>query len=159
MDLVILKYFFLSLDLQQKIIYIYISYSSALAGFDTISIFKQSFIGLNLEFPVFLIGYHTKVNAQSALHFTTNWRGIIGFLLFPWILALWEMQTASSRIWTRFVVSIFNKGKHYPRSLHICMCVSECAYVCICVCDIFNRMLHWLFNLKSILIILGLFYA
>ena len=40
-------------------------------------------------------------------------RRIIGFIHFPRVLALCEMQSASSRIWTRVIVSISYDNNHY----------------------------------------------
>ena len=38
---------------------------------------------------------------------------IIGFILFPMVLVLCEMQSVSSRIWTRVAVSISYDDNHY----------------------------------------------
>ena len=38
---------------------------------------------------------------------------IIGFILFPMVLVLCEMQSVSSRIWTRVAVSISYDNNHY----------------------------------------------
>ena len=38
---------------------------------------------------------------------------IIGFIPFLRVLVLWEMQSASFRIWTRVAVSISNDDNHY----------------------------------------------
>ena len=38
---------------------------------------------------------------------------IIGFIPFPRVLVLYEMQSVSSRIWTRVAVSISYDDNHY----------------------------------------------
>ena len=59
---------------------------SAQAGYDTRSIFKQSLTGLNSEEPS--LSYYTLIAGGR----------IIGFIPFPRVLVLCEMQSASSRI-------------------------------------------------------------
>ena len=75
------------------------------AGCNTTSIFKRIFGGLKL---VFLL--------RDRLPYK-GWRvcPIIypfpeEFISFPWVLTPCEMQTISSRIWTRVIVSIFYDG-------------------------------------------------
>ena len=85
----------------------------ARARCNTRSIFKQVF-----EARVFLLqdwlpnqGWRT----QFAQLFTHGGR-IIGFITFPRVLILCEMQLASSRIWTRVAVSIPYGNDHYTTS-------------------------------------------
>ena len=75
----------------------YLPNPSAWAGYDTRSIFKQSLTGVaspRLKNPV-----------CSTIHLWAGGR-IIGFILFPRVLVLCEMQLALSRIWTRVAMSI-----------------------------------------------------
>ena len=69
----------------------------AQAGYDTRPIFKQSLLGWNSEFFFSLTGWLTKAKkTQSVLLFTYNWVGggrIIGFIPFPRVLILCEMQS------------------------------------------------------------------
>ena len=61
---------------------------------------------------------------------------IVGFILFPRVLALCEMKTGSSWIWTRIGVSISNADKplhHGNLHIYMCVCVCACVYVCMCV--------------------------
>ena len=44
---------------------------------------------------------------------------IIGFIPFPRVLVRCEMQSASSKIWTRVIVSISHDDNHYPTTLVI----------------------------------------
>ena len=72
---------------------------SSASGCDTRSIFMRSLIGLNSEFSFSLTSWYTKVE-ESSLPYYLPIAGlrIIGFIPFPRVLTLWEMQTASSRI-------------------------------------------------------------
>ena len=44
---------------------------------------------------------------------------IIGFIPFPRVLVLCEMQSVSSRIWTRVAVSIFYDDSHYNTGIYL----------------------------------------
>ena len=69
------------------------------AGSDTISIFKLSLTGLNSEFSFFLTSFHTKVKEPSLLYYLPIAGGrIVGVIPFPSVLALFEIQTALSKI-------------------------------------------------------------
>ena len=58
--------------------------------------FMQSLTGLNLDFFFSWTGSHTKVKEPSLLDYLPiAGERIIGFIPFPRVLALWEMQTAS----------------------------------------------------------------
>ncbi len=68
---------------------------SARAGYDTRSIFKRSLT----EFSFSLASCLTKTEEPSLPYYLPIAGGrIIGFILFPRVLVLWEMQSASSRI-------------------------------------------------------------
>ena len=70
---------------------------SARAGYDTRSIFKRSL-----------------TEEPSLSYYLPIARGrIIEFIPFPRVLVLCEMQSVSSRIWTRVAVSISYEDNHY----------------------------------------------
>ena len=102
------------MDVYQTVIYtisrtlIYVFTNSSLrAGCDTRSIFKRSLTGLNSEFSFSQTGCLTKAK-ESILPYYSFIRGgrIIAFIPFPRVLVQREMQSASSRIWSRVSVSI-----------------------------------------------------
>ena len=87
---------------------------SARAGYDTRSIFKRSLTGLNSEFSFSQTSCLTKAEEPSLSYYLpiAGWR-IIGFIPFPRVLVLCEMQLAWSRTWTRVAVSISYDDNHY----------------------------------------------
>ena len=98
----------------------YLSYlpnPSARAGYDTRSFFKRSLTGLNSEFSFSWTSCLTKAEEPSLSYYLHIAGGrIIGFIPFPRVLVLCEMQSVSSRIWTRVDVSISYDDNHYPAS-------------------------------------------
>ena len=87
---------------------------SAWAGYDTRSIFKRSLTGLNSEFSFSETSCLTKAEELSLSYYLPIAGGrIIGFIPFPRVLVLCEMQSVSSRIWTRVAVSISYNDNHY----------------------------------------------
>ena len=87
---------------------------SARTGYDTRTIFKQSLTGLNSEFSFSSTSSLTKAKELSLPYYLFIAGGrIIGFIPFPRVLVLCEMQSISSRIWTRIAVSIFNGDNYY----------------------------------------------
>ena len=87
---------------------------SACTGYDTRSIFNRSLTGLNSEFSYSETSYLTKAEEPSLLYYLHIAGGrIIGFIPFPKVLVLCEMQSVSSRIWTRVAVSISYDDSHY----------------------------------------------
>ena len=87
---------------------------SARAGYDTRSIFKRSLTGLNSKFSFSLTSCFTKAEEPSLPNYLPITGGkIIGFIPFPRVLVLCEMQSVSSRIWTRVAVSISYDDNHY----------------------------------------------
>ena len=87
---------------------------SARAGYDTRSIFKQSLTGLNSEFSFFWTSCLTKAEEPSLSYYLPIAGGrIIGFIPFPRVLVLCEMQSVSSSIWTRVAVSISYDDNDY----------------------------------------------
>ena len=87
---------------------------STRAGYDTRSIFKSSLTGFNSEFSFSLTSCLIKAEETSLLYYLPIAGGrIIGFIPFPRVLVLCEMQSVSSRIWTRVAVSISYDDNHY----------------------------------------------
>ena len=80
---------------------------SARAGYDTRSFFKRSLTGLNSEFSFSLTSCLTKAEEPSLPNYLPIAGGrIVGFIPFLRVFVLCEMQSVSSRIWTRVAVSI-----------------------------------------------------
>ena len=82
-------------------IYTYIIFTnpSARAGCDTRSIFKRSLAGLNSEFSFSQTSCLTKAEEPSLPYYLPIAGGrIIGFIPFPRVLVLCEMQLVSARI-------------------------------------------------------------
>ena len=76
--------------------------------------FKRSLTGLNSEFSFSYTSCLTKAEEHSLSYYLPIAGGrIIGFIPFPRVLVLCEMQLASSRIWTRVAVSISYDDNHY----------------------------------------------
>ena len=77
----------------------YSSTPSARAGYNTRSIFKRSLTDLNSEFSFSLTSCLNKAEEPSLPYYLPIAGGrIIGFIPFPRVLVLCEMQSASSRI-------------------------------------------------------------
>ena len=92
----------------------YLPNPSAREGYDTRSIFKRSLTGLNSEFFFSKTSCLTKAEEPSLSYYLPIAGGrIIGFIPFPRVLVLCEMQSVSSRFWTRVAVSIFYDDNHY----------------------------------------------
>ena len=69
---------------------------------------------LNSEFSFSYTSCLTKAEEPSLPYYLPKAGGrIIGFIPFPRVLVLCEMQSVSSRIWTRVAVSISNDDNHY----------------------------------------------
>ena len=72
---------------------------SVRAGYDTRSIFKRSLTGLTSEFFILFASCFTKAEEPSLSYCLPIAGGrIIGFIPFPRVLVLCEMQSVSSRI-------------------------------------------------------------
>ena len=81
--------------------------------YNTGSIFKRSFAGLNWEFSFSLASFLLmSKESNMTYHLPQTGGRIIGFILFPMVLVPWEMQTASSKIWTRVTVSIYDDNSY-----------------------------------------------
>ena len=93
---------------------------STQAGYDTRSIFKRSLTGLNSEFSFSYTSCLTKPEELSLSYYLPITGGrIIEFIPFPRVLVLCEMQSVSSRIWTRVAVSISYDDNHYTTGTSI----------------------------------------
>ena len=77
----------------------------------------------------FFFSCNTKV-IESVCPTTHSWR-VNRFIPFPRILARWEMQTASPRIWTPVTISISYNDNHYNMKTLMCVCVCVCLYIYI----------------------------
>ena len=87
---------------------------SARAGYDTRSIFKRSLTDLNSEFSFSYTSCLTKAEEPSLPYYLPIAGGrIIGFIPFPRVLVLCEMQSVRFRIWTRVAVSTSCDDNHY----------------------------------------------
>ena len=87
-------------------IYIYTPNPCSGAGCDTTAIFKCSLTGWNSDISFSETSCHIKVKEFSLPNYLLiSWRENSKVHIFPSLLARWEMQTASSRIWTRIAVS------------------------------------------------------
>ena len=85
----------------------YLPNPSAQAGYDIRSFFKRSLTGLNSEFSFSKTSCLTKAEKSSLSYYLPIAGGrIIGFIPFPRVIVVCEMQSVSSRIWTRVAVSI-----------------------------------------------------
>ena len=90
-----------------------LSNPSARAGYDTKSISKRSLTGLNSEISFSKTSRHSKAEEISLSYYLPiTGERIIGFIPFPRVLVLCEIQPASSRIWTRVAVSISYDYNH-----------------------------------------------
>ena len=87
---------------------------SVRAGYDTRSISKRSLTCLNSEFSFSSTRCLTKGEELCLPYYLPIAGGrIIGFIAFPSVLVLCEMQSVSSRIWTRVAVFISYDDNHY----------------------------------------------
>ena len=95
-------------------IFIIFTNPSARAGYDTRSFFKRSLTGLNSEFSFSYTSCLTKAEEISLSYYLPIAGGrIIGFIPFPRVLVLCELQSVSSWIWTRVAMSISYDDNHY----------------------------------------------
>ena len=92
----------------------YLPNPSAREGYDARSIFKRGLTGLNSEFSFSYTSCLTKAEEPSLPYYLLIAGGrIFGFIPFPRVLVLCEMQSVSSKIWTRVAVSISYDDNHY----------------------------------------------
>ena len=105
----------------------------ARAGYDTRSVFKRSLTGLNSEISFSKTRSLTKAEEPSLPYYIPIAGGrIFGFIPFPRVLVLWEMQSVRSRIWTRVAVSISCDDNHYTTGTSIQTCLLEWSVYCAC---------------------------
>ena len=91
------------------LIYSYLPNPSDRAGYDTRSIFKRSLTGLNSDSSFSLTSYLTKAEEPSLSYYLPiAGRRIKGFIPFPTVLELCEMQLAWSRIFLLFLIYYMN---------------------------------------------------
>ena len=82
--------------------------------------FKWSLTGLNSEFSFSYTSCLTKAGEPSLSYYLPiAWGRIIGFIPFPRVLVLCEMQWVLSRNWTRIAVSISCDNNHYTTGTSI----------------------------------------
>ena len=104
----------------------YLPNPSARAGYDTRSIFKRSLTGLSSEFSFSWNNCLTKAEEPSLSYYLPIAGGrIIGFIPFPRVLELCEMQSVSSRIWTHVAVSMSYDDNHYTTGTSIKLSVTR----------------------------------
>ena len=109
--------------LEQLVMYIR-SKPSVWVGCNAKSIFQQNLTRLNWEFSFSQTYWHTKVKEPSLLYYLPIAEGrIFGFMPFLRILMVYEMQLASSMIWTHFTMSISYDDNHYTTFSLLCMFV------------------------------------
>ena len=97
-----------------NVLFILFTNPSARAGYDTRSTFKRSLTGFNSEFSFSYTSCLTKAEEPSLSYYLPIAGGrIIGFIPFPRVLVLCEMQSVSSRIWTRVAVFISYDDNNY----------------------------------------------
>ena len=98
----------------------YLPNPSARAGYDTRSIFKRRLTGLNSEFSFSYTSCLTKAEEISLSYYLPIAGGrIIGFIPFPRVLVLCEMQSGSPRIWTHVAVFISYDDNNYTTGTSI----------------------------------------
>ena len=79
-----------------------------------VNFLKRSLTGLKSEFSFSKTSCLTKAEEPSLPYYLPVAGGrIIGFIPSPRVLVLCEMQSVSSRIWTRIAVSISYDVNHY----------------------------------------------
>ena len=76
---------------------------------------------------------------------------IIGFIPFPRVLVLCEMQSVSSWIWTRVVVSIFYEDNHYTTGTSF-MYIYIYIYICLYIKDIYIYIYIYIYKIYSLYI-------
>ena len=89
-----------------------------------VNFFKAGFNRFELRVFLLLDCCLTKAEEPSLPYYLPIAGGrIIGFITFPRVLVLCEMQSVSSRIWTRVAVSISCDDNHYTKGTSIYMTV------------------------------------
>ena len=84
-----------------------------------VNFFKRSLTGLNSEFSFSETSSLTKAEEPSLSYYLPIAGGrIIGFIPFPRVLVLCEMQWVSSRIWTRVAMLISYGDNNYTTGVY-----------------------------------------
>ena len=123
-------YIYIYIYIAQPLLYIFTN-PSVRAGYDTKSIFKRSLTGLNSEFSFSLTSCLAKAEEPSLPYYLSIIGGrIIGFIPFPRVLVPCELQSVSSRIWTRVAVFIsYDDNLYTTGTSYMCVCVSVCVSI------------------------------
>ena len=84
------------------------------------------------EYKVFFLLDRLQYRTLSTEQFNNNWRRRDWCIPFPMVLVKWEMQTASSRFWTRVTVFISNDDDLYTRHKYTTinteyLCTRDCS--------------------------------
>ena len=120
---------------------------SARAGYNSRSIFKRSLTGFNSEFSFSYTSCLSKAEELSLSYYLPIAGGrIIGFIPFPRVLVLCEVQLVSSRIWNRVAVSLSYDDNHYTTGASVRFIIPRISYT-----DILNDTWYS----ESLLIIVG----
>ena len=117
-------------------------------------IFKRSLTGLNSEFSLSKTNCLIKVEEPSLPYYLPVAGGrIIGFIPFPKVLVLCEMQSVSSRIWTHVTVSIFYDDNHYStgtsRKWYVSYGATTVSMRHLFVCSTFRRLKEKIFIMNT----------
>ena len=116
--------------------------------YSTKSILKRSLTGLNTGFSFSLTSCLTKAEEASLSYYLPIARGrIIEFIPFPRVFMLCEMQSVSSRIWSRVAVSISIDDNHYTTGTSY---IYIYIYIYIIICKPIVCWLHFKRNQSSI---------
>ena len=113
-SLILILITFLFLRLRVSKIWSYLPNPSAREVYDTRSIIKRSLTDMNSEFSFSLTSCLTKAEEPSLSYYLPiAGERIFGFIPFPRVVVLCEMQSVRSRIWTRVAVSISCNDNQY----------------------------------------------
>ena len=78
---------------------------------------------------------HTKFKGSILpWYLPMTWGWTVGFISFLRVLAIYEMQTSSSAIWTRVPESIFHEDNHNTTDTHTCLHTYTYTYIYIYIC-------------------------
>ena len=99
-------------------------------GYDIRSIFERSFTGLNSEFTFSEPSYQTKAKEPNLSYdLPIAEERTVGCIPITKVLAVYDMQAASTRIWTRVSMSISQDGNHW--NMNVSTNALENLYLCI----------------------------
>ena len=93
---------------------VFLHASLSLCRCELFYIYMCIYVDVNLHMWLYNTSCLTKAEEPSLPYYLPKAGGrIIGFIPFPRVLVIYEMQSVSSRIWTRVVVSISYNDNHY----------------------------------------------